>query len=101
MSANACTHLKQVNQNIKAKTPNGCEECLKMGSAWVHLRLCLTCGHVGCCDSSPNKHATKHFKAARHPIIRSFQPGEDWKWCDRFDAKDELGSNCLTKVIIY
>ena len=81
MSAKACTHLKQVNQNIKAKTPNGCEECMKMGSDWVHLRLCLTCGHVGCCDSSPNKHATKHFKAARHPIIRSFEPGEDWKWC--------------------
>ena len=81
MSAKICTHLKHVNQNIKAKTPNGCEECLKMGSGWVHLRLCLTCGHVGCCDSSPNKHATKHFKAARHPIIRSFEPGEDWKWC--------------------
>jgi hypothetical protein len=54
------------------------KECLKMGSGRVHLRLCLTCGHVGCCDSSP---ATKHFKAARHPIIRSFEPGEDWKWC--------------------
>jgi uncharacterized UBP type Zn finger protein len=81
MSAKACTHLKQVNQNIKAKTPNGCEECMKMGSDWVHLRLCLTCGHVGCCDSSPNKHATKHFRATRHPIIRSFEPGEDWKWC--------------------
>ena len=74
MSAKAsCTHLKQVNQNIKGKTPNGC--------VWVHLRLCLTCGHVGCCDSSPNKHATKHFKAVRHPIIGSFEPGEDWKWC--------------------
>jgi uncharacterized UBP type Zn finger protein len=81
MSAKACTHLKQVNQNIKPKTPNGCEECMKIGSDWVHLRLCLTCGHVGCCDSSPNKHATKHFRATRHPIIRSFEPGEDWKWC--------------------
>ena len=75
------THLGQVNQNIKPKTPNGCEECLQSGSDWVHLRLCLTCGHVGCCDSSPNKHATKHFKTTEHPIIRSFEPGEDWEWC--------------------
>ena len=75
------SHLQQVNQNVKAKTPNGCEECLKKGSSWVHLRLCLTCGHVGCCDSSPNKHGTKHFKASKHPIIRSFEPGEDWLWC--------------------
>ena len=74
-------HLSQVNQDIEPKTPNGCEECLQMGSWWVHLRLCLTCGHVGCCDSSPNKHATKHFKATKHPIIRSFQPAEDWKYC--------------------
>jgi len=51
------------------------------GSDWVHLRLCLSCGHVGCCDSSPNKHATKHFKVTEHPIIRSFEPGEDWEWC--------------------
>ena len=75
------SHLSQVNQNIEPKTPHGCEECLKMVSWWVHLRLCLTCGHVGCCDSSPNKHATKHFKATEHPIIKSFQPGEDWKYC--------------------
>jgi uncharacterized UBP type Zn finger protein len=59
----------------------GCEECLQIGSDWVHLRLYLTCGHVRCCDSSPNKHATKHFKATEHPIIRSFEPGEDWEWC--------------------
>ena len=74
-------HLQQINQNIKAKTPNGCEECLQMGSDWVHLRLCLTCGHVGCCDASPNKHATKHFKTTEHPIIRSFEPGERWEYC--------------------
>src|SRR5919108_1582775 len=74
-------HLKEVNQNIKAKTPDGCEECLQMGSDWVHLRLCLSCGHVGCCDNSPNKHATKHFKSTKHPIIRSFEPGETWEWC--------------------
>jgi adenylate cyclase len=74
-------HLKEVNQNIEAKTPDGCEECLQMGSDWVHLRLCLSCGHVGCCDNSPNKHATKHFKSTKHPIIRSFEPGETWEWC--------------------
>ena len=74
-------HLKEVNQNIEAKTPDGCEECLHIGSDWVHLRLCLSCGHVGCCDNSPNKHATKHFKSTKHPIIRSFEPGETWEWC--------------------
>jgi uncharacterized UBP type Zn finger protein len=75
----ACTHLDQ----IKDVTPsaNGCEDCLRTGDTWVHLRLCLTCGHVGCCDSSPNKHATKHFHATSHPIMKSFQPGEEWGWC--------------------
>ena len=74
-------HLQQVNPHIKAKTPNGCEECLQMGSDWVQLRLCLSCGHVGCCDSSPNKHATKHYGSTQHPIMKSFEPGENWKWC--------------------
>lgn len=59
----------------------GCEECLKTGSRWVHLRECLTCGHVGCCDSSPNTHATKHFHATQHPVMVSFEPGERWGWC--------------------
>ena len=63
------------------RTPEGCEECMQMGDRWVHLRLCEECGHVGCCDSSKNKHATKHFHATKHPVIASFQPGEDWKWC--------------------
>jgi uncharacterized UBP type Zn finger protein len=77
--AKQCTHLDQ----IKEVTPssNGCEDCLKIGDTWVHLRLCLSCGHVGCCDSSKNKHATKHFHASHHPIIASFEPGEDWGWC--------------------
>ena len=75
------TPLGQVNQNIEPKRPNGCEECIQMGSDWVHLLLSLTCGHVGCCDSSPNKHATKHFRATEHPIIRSFEPGEDCERC--------------------
>jgi uncharacterized UBP type Zn finger protein len=75
-----CTHLDHVHA-VTPRTPNGCEECLAAGSRWVHLRLCLECGHVGCCDDSPNKHATKHFHGTRHPVIRSFEPGEDWGWC--------------------
>jgi uncharacterized UBP type Zn finger protein len=59
----------------------GCEECLKTGSSWVHLRLCLSCGHVGCCDSSPGRHATRHFHQTNHPVIASFEPGERWAWC--------------------
>ncbi|MCW5889805.1 MAG: UBP-type zinc finger domain-containing protein [bacterium] len=59
----------------------GCEECLRSGDRWIHLRLCQSCGHVGCCDSSPNKHATAHFHASGHPIMRSLEPGEGWGWC--------------------
>lgn len=77
---NACTHLDEI-RDVDPRTPDGCEECLANGDWWVHLRLCLTCGHVGCCDSSPNKHATKHFHAAQHPIVQSFEPNEDWSWC--------------------
>ena len=75
-----CTHLDHI-QNVEPRTPEGCEECLRTGSWWVHLRLCLTCGHVGCCDDSPNRHATKHFQATRHPVIKSFEPGEEWGYC--------------------
>ena len=75
-----CTHLDQI-RDVTPKT-EGCEECLGNGEhAWFHLRLCLTCGHVGCCDSSPGKHASAHFEATGHPIVRSFQPGETWRWC--------------------
>ena len=74
-----CSHRKEI-QPIQQKS-KGCEECLKMGDSWVHLRLCLSCGHVGCCDSSKNRHATRHFHATRHPIMRSLEPGEDWGWC--------------------
>ncbi len=77
--ATQCTHLDQIRQ--VTPSANGCEDCLRIGDTWVHLRLCLECGHVGCCDSSKNKHATKHFHATNHPIIQSFQPGEDWGWC--------------------
>ena len=72
-------HLDYVRRVVPSS--NGCEECLRTGSSWVHLRVCLTCGHVGCCDSSPNRHARKHFHAEGHPIVQSFEPGEDWRWC--------------------
>jgi uncharacterized UBP type Zn finger protein len=74
-----CQHVSQI-QNVKPSA-KGCEECLKTGGTWVHLRLCLSCGHVGCCDSSPGTHATKHFHASGHPIMKSHQPGENWMWC--------------------
>ncbi|MBI2101859.1 UBP-type zinc finger domain-containing protein [Candidatus Woesearchaeota archaeon] len=73
-----CSHLAQI-KDVKPKT-SGCEECLKRGDKWVELRLCLSCGHVGCCDSSKNRHATKHFQKTKHPIIKSIS-GQDWKWC--------------------
>jgi uncharacterized UBP type Zn finger protein len=79
MAAPACSHLDTIRDVIPSG--EGCQECLRDGTSWVHLRLCLECGHVGCCDSSPNKHATKHFHAQHHPIIASFEPGEDWKFC--------------------
>ena len=75
-----CTHLDQVH-DVTPRSPRGCEECLATGSRWVHLRLCLTCGHVGCCDRSPDRHATKHFHQTAHPVVRSFERGEDWGWC--------------------
>jgi uncharacterized UBP type Zn finger protein len=75
-----CSHLDQIH-SVAPNTPTGCEECLRAGSWWVHLRLCLSCGHVGCCDSSPGQHATKHFRSSQHPVIRSYEPGEDWAYC--------------------
>jgi len=75
-----CAHVTMA-KDPPATTPDGCEECLASGDRWVHLRLCRTCGHVGCCDSSKNKHATKHFHATKHPVMRSHQPGESWSWC--------------------
>ncbi len=75
-----CTHFELV-RDVEPRTPQGCEECLQTGERWVHLRLCLICGHVGCCDESPGKHATKHFHQTSHPIMQSMEPGEDWGWC--------------------
>lgn len=79
MTSQLCADL-----NTREDAPpntDGCEECLKIGDDWVHLRRCLRCGHVGCCDSSKNRHATKHFRSTKHPVVQSFEPGENWKWC--------------------
>jgi uncharacterized UBP type Zn finger protein len=75
-----CTHLDQI-QDVEPDSSVGCSDCLKIGGRWVHLRLCMECGHVACCDNSPNRHATAHFHATAHPIMRSFEPREDWYWC--------------------
>jgi uncharacterized UBP type Zn finger protein len=75
----ACPHLAAIADVVPSA--DGCEDCLAIGSDWVHLRLCMICGHVGCCDDSPNRHATRHFQATNHPIMRSFEPGETWGWC--------------------
>ena len=74
-----CEHLKEINP--VTPSAKGCEDCLKIGDTWVHLRLCMICGHVGCCDDSPNKHATQHAGETSHPIIRSLEPRENWSWC--------------------
>ena len=76
-----CSHAGVITIKSVKRPAKGCEECLRDGTRWVHLRLCLTCGHVGCCDSSKNKHATKHFHATKHPIMSSLEPGETWSWC--------------------
>src|ERR671924_1418215 len=76
-----CTHLDHVQIRRLPESVEGCEECLARGDPWLHLRICLECGHVGCCDSSPNRHASAHAQVSGHPIIRSLQPGEDWSWC--------------------
>ena len=77
--ADTCTHLDSVAD--VAPSDDGCHECLQTGGWWVHLRMCQSCGHIGCCDNSPGKHATAHHEDTRHPIIRSAEPGEDWSWC--------------------
>ena len=76
-----CSHLTDADPVPTPRTPSGCEECLAEGGRWVHLRLCLACGHVGCCDNSPGRHATAHFHDVAHPLIRSYEPGENWWWC--------------------
>ena len=79
--AGRCEHLREAPRVVAANTPGACEDCLREGTTWVHLRLCLTCGHVGCCDSSPRRHATAHFHDSEHPVMRSIEPAEAWRWC--------------------
>jgi len=74
-----CAHLGTVRD--VTPSADGCEDCLREGGHWVHLRMCMECGHVGCCDSSPGRHATAHFGSDGHPLVQSFEPGEDWWWC--------------------
>ena len=82
-----CTHLDSVAITELPQSIEGCSDCLESGGEWCHLRICLSCGHVGCCDSSPNRHATAHASSSGHPLIRSVQPGESWAWC----YVDEMG----------
>ena len=76
-----CTHIPTVRYREPPAPVAGCEDCLAAGSGWVHLRMCQQCGRIGCCDSSPNQHASAHAREAGHPIARSVEPGEDWSWC--------------------
>jgi uncharacterized UBP type Zn finger protein len=78
-NSSKCSHLDQI-QDVKPAV-QGCEDCLATGDTWIHLRICMTCGHVGCCDSSKNKHATKHFHATGHPVVKSMERSENWMWC--------------------
>jgi uncharacterized UBP type Zn finger protein len=81
MAATSCTHLDQIEITELPEPIAGCEKCLETGDRWVHLRMCTTCGTVRCCDSSPNRHASRHAAEAAHPIARSAERGEDWSWC--------------------
>ena len=76
-----CPHAGAATIHEVERPAAGCEDCLKMGGRWLHLRECLTCGHIGCCDSSPNRHSRAHFKATSHPIVSSAEVGETWAWC--------------------
>jgi uncharacterized UBP type Zn finger protein len=80
MNQSTCIHKDQI-QDVHPKDINVCKDCVLLGDTWVSLRMCLTCGHIGCCDSSKNKHATKHFKDTGHPIMKSVTPGEEFTWC--------------------
>jgi uncharacterized UBP type Zn finger protein len=83
----SCSHLDSIEFKELPAEIAGCEDCLRIGARWLHLRMCTNCGHIGCCDSSPNRHATAHQQESGHPVIRSAEPGEDWFWC----YEDELG----------
>lgn len=90
--SNPCAHVTASTPRHTTRPTKGCVDCLAIGGEWVHLRTCLTCGHIGCCDNSPNKHATKHFHGTQHPLITSAEPGETWAYCyphDQFLSADE------------
>ena len=89
--ASPCNHLDQIT--VASTHKHVCEECVRLGDPWVHLRLCLVCGHVGCCDASKNRHATRHYQHTAHPLIRSIEPGERWVWC----YVDEIVAGVLEK----
>ena len=82
-----CGHVTKETPRSTLRPRKGCEDCLKIGGRWVHLRMCMSCGKIGCCDSSPNRHASRHAREQGHPIARSAEPGEDWSWC----YVDEVG----------
>lgn len=86
-----CAHLDRIDVDVDPSS-DGCEDCLRTGSQWLHLRMCESCGHVGCCDSSPNRHATAHFQRSDHPVVRSYEPGEDWFYCYAEDFAFELAN---------
>ena len=91
-----CLHLDTIRGVVPSA--RGCEECLKTGSVWVHLRICRTCGHVGCCNQSPNHHATNHYRSTRHPIIEGYDPPEGWGWCYEDEVFIDLGGNTTPQV---
>jgi uncharacterized UBP type Zn finger protein len=91
MTSPDCSHVDTIVADV-APSSNGCEDCLLIGTTWMHLRRCMWCGHVGCCDSSPMRHATAHFHEMGHPIVQSFEPGEDWLWCYVDDVGFEIES---------
>jgi Zn-finger in ubiquitin-hydrolases and other protein len=96
MPAKHCTHLAEI-RDVDPSAP-GCEECLRSGDAWVHLRLCRTCGHVGCCDDSLNRHATRHFHATKHPIIEGYDPPEGWGYCYLDEVLFDLGERATPQL---
>jgi len=95
---NECTHTSQIHE--VTPNANGCEECLQTGDTWVHLRMCLTCGHFDCCDSSRNKHAIKHFHATNHPIVQSQKPGESWRFCSIRPLARVQQNKCLRAGLV-
>jgi hypothetical protein len=91
--ADSCAHLEEISFTAPPDGGAGCEDCLRIGARWVHLRMCASCGHIGCCDSSPNRHATAHHNETGHPVIRSAEPGEDWFWCYPDEVAFRIGAD--------